>query len=236
MNKKIHFLFDVDGTLTPSRLPINPKFETFFLKWIKDKSVYLITGSDKDKTIEQIGIKIWKNVTRAYQSCGNQVWEKGNLILERPFPLSNELNSFFQSILRNTKWGKKFGNHIEERVGLINFSTIGRNCPQNERERYYQWDKTRKEREVICKKLMLNFPELEASVGGQISIDVHPKGANKSQILDDLSGEIYFFGDKTEIGGNDYPIVERLNKEERKYKIYTVPNPEKTLEILQKLN
>ena len=83
---------------------------------------------------------------------------------------------------------------------------------------------------------MLNFPELEASVGGQISIDVHPKGANKSQILDDLSGEIYFFGDKTEIGGNDYPIVERLNKEERKYKIYTVPNPEKTLEILQKLN
>ena len=60
---------------------------------------------------------------------------------------------------------------------------------------------------------MLNFPELEASVGGQISIDVHPKGANKSQILDDLSGEIYFFGDKTEIGGNesDPPQIIRRN-------------------------
>ncbi len=236
MNKKIHFLFDVDGTLTPSRLPIDPKFKTFFLTWIKDKSVYLITGSDKDKTIEQIGIEIWKNVTRAYQSCGNQVWEKGNLISEKPFPLSKELNSFFQNILTNTKWEEKYGNHIEERVGLINFSTIGRNCPQIEREKYYKWDNITREREIICKKLMEKFPEIEASVGGQISIDVHPKGANKSQILNDLSGEIYFFGDKTEKGGNDYPIVERLNKEKRKFKIFTVTDPEKTLEILQKLN
>ena len=116
MNKKIHFLFDVDGTLTPSRLPIDPKFKTFFLTWIKDKSVYLITGSDKDKTIEQIGIEIWQNVTRAYQSCGNQVWEKGNLISEKPFPLSKELNSFFQNILTNTKWEEKYGNHIEEEL------------------------------------------------------------------------------------------------------------------------
>ena len=236
MKKKIHFLFDVDGTLTPSRLPINPKFESFFLKWIRDKSVYLITGSDKEKTIEQIGLEIWTNVTRAYQSCGNQVWEKGNLILEKPFHLSEKLNSFFQNILSQTIWNNKFGNHIEERVGLINFSTIGRNCPQDEREKYYQWDNKVKERQDICNKLMEEFPELEASVGGQISIDIHPKGANKSQILNDISGTIYFFGDKTEKGGNDYPIVERLNNEKREFEIFSVPNPETTLEILQNLN
>tara|TARA_B100001250_G_scaffold392585_1_gene394498 strand:+ start:91 stop:801 length:711 start_codon:yes stop_codon:yes gene_type:complete len=236
MKRKIHFLFDVDGTLTPSRLPIDPKFESFFLKWIRDKSVYLITGSDKEKTIEQIGLEIWTNVTRAYQSCGNQVWEKGNLILEKPFYLSEKLNSFFQNILSQTIWNNKFGNHIEERVGLINFSTIGRNCPQDEREKYYQWDNKVKERQDICKKLMEEFPELEASVGGQISIDIHPKGANKSQILNDISGTIYFFGDKTEKGGNDYPIVERLNNEKREFEIFSVSNPEKTLEILQNLN
>ena len=236
MEEKINFLFDVDGTLTPSRLPIDPNFESFFFNWIKNKSVYLITGSDKEKTIEQIGQDIWKNVTRAYQSCGNQIWENGQLIKEKPFPLTNELNLFFQEMLSISKWDKKFGNHIEERVGLINFSTIGRNCPQNEREKYYHWDNIHQERKNICTKLMANFPDLEASIGGQISIDIHPNGANKSQILDDISGTIYFFGDKTEKGGNDYPIVERLEREKRDMKIFTVSSPNETLEILQKLN
>ena len=236
MEKKINFLFDVDGTLTPSRLPIDPSFESFFFNWIKNKSVYLITGSDKEKTIEQIGQDIWKNVTRSYQSCGNQIWEHGKLINEKPFPLTEKLNLFFQEMLSKTEWKKKFGNHIEERVGLINFSTIGRNCPQNEREAYYQWDNISQERKSICEKLMANFPDLEASIGGQISIDIHPNGANKSQILDDISGTIYFFGDKTEKGGNDYPIVDRLEREKRDMKIFTVSSPNETLEILQKLN
>ena len=83
---------------------------------------------------------------------------------------------------------------------------------------------------------MANFPDLEASIGGQISIDIHPKGANKSQILDDISGTIYFFGDKTEKGGNDYPIVKRLKKEKRDMKIFSVSNPNETLKILQKLD
>ena len=48
------YIFDIDGTLTPSRLPIDPKFSIFFTQWIKNKDVYLVTGSDKEKTIEQI--------------------------------------------------------------------------------------------------------------------------------------------------------------------------------------
>ena len=44
----MNYVFDVDGTLTPSRLPIDPNFKIFFFNWIKDKSVYLITCSDKN--------------------------------------------------------------------------------------------------------------------------------------------------------------------------------------------
>ena len=70
----INYIFDIDGTLTPSRLPINKEFRVFFLNWLKNKKVYLVTGSDKDKTIEQIGFEIWSSVKRVYQSCGNQIW------------------------------------------------------------------------------------------------------------------------------------------------------------------
>ena len=78
-------MFDIDGTLTPSRLPIDSNFLLFFTKWIKNRKVYLVTGSDKQKTIEQIGFEIWHSVNRVYQSCGNQVWEKGQLIKESHF-------------------------------------------------------------------------------------------------------------------------------------------------------
>ncbi len=54
------------------------------------------------------------------------------------------------------------------------------------------------------------WPELEATIGGQISIDIYPKGQNKSQVLLDISGPVTFFGDKCQPGGNDFPIVERL--------------------------
>ena len=36
------FLFDVDGTLTPARQPMNKDFHSFFLEWMQDKKVYFV--------------------------------------------------------------------------------------------------------------------------------------------------------------------------------------------------
>ena len=47
-------------------------------------------------------------------------------------------------------------------------------------------------------------------MGGQISIDVFPKGWDKTYCLQSVEqdgyDEIHFFGDKTSEGGNDYEI------------------------------
>ena len=209
----MNYIFDIDGTLTPSRLRIDPEFETFFLEWMKNKNVYLVTGSDKDKTIEQIGEKIWTNVKRAYQSCGNAVYEGGKLIDWYKFDAPKDLVNMLHDYLRATDWQHHHGNHIEERIGLLNYSTVGRNCDQSSRNAYYHWDSISGERRMLCKMIEEEWPELEATVGGQISIDIYPKGKNKSQVLEDLYGPITFFGDKCEPGGNDYPIVERLERE-----------------------
>ncbi len=230
------YIFDIDGTLTPSRLPMDKGFEKFFTNWISNKNVYLVTGSDKAKTVEQIGTRVWSNVTKVYQSCGNQVWKNGKLISENDFSLTKEMENELIIFLKNTTWKEKFGNHVEQRVGLVNFSIIGRNCPQNKRTEYYNWDNIQKERLNICNRLMQLFPEIEASVGGEISIDIHKRGGNKSQILNEIDGEIYFFGDKMEKGGNDYPIAERLIKENRPHKLFKVKNPHETWERLKKIN
>jgi len=231
----MNYVFDVDGTLTPSRLPIDKKFELFFLDWMKDKKVYLVTGSDRDKTIEQVGEKIWKNCTRVYQSCGNAVYEKGELIRQLDFKLTPELQKLLDEFMLWSEWSEKYGNHIEERIGLINFSTIGRDCSQNERERYGEWDKKVNERESFCSIIEDKFPEIEASVGGQISIDIYPKGKNKGQILDEIEGSITFFGDKCEPGGNDYPLVEKIFYLIDEHTIHQVKGWKHTYELLTQI-
>ena len=47
------YIFDVDGTLTPSRKQIDEKFWVFFLKFCCSNDVYLVTGSDRDTTVVQ---------------------------------------------------------------------------------------------------------------------------------------------------------------------------------------
>ena len=69
-------------------------------------------------------------------------------------------------------WKHHHGNHIEERIGLVNYSTIGRNCDQSSRNAYYDWDQLKGERKLFCKMIEDTFPHLEASIGGEISIDI----------------------------------------------------------------
>ena len=63
MNK---FVFDVDGTLTLSRRKIDAVFQRWFLEFCYDNNVYLVTGSDYPKTVEQVGTSIAENVKRVY--------------------------------------------------------------------------------------------------------------------------------------------------------------------------
>jgi len=71
------FLFDVDGTLTPSRKSIDPEFKEFFKTFIQNNKVWLVTGSDYAKTVEQLGTDITESVVTCYNCSGNDVWFKG---------------------------------------------------------------------------------------------------------------------------------------------------------------
>jgi hypothetical protein len=97
-------------------------------------------------------------------------------------------------------------------MGLFNLSVVGRDCSQVEREYYYEWDRERSERLEFAEEIKDKFSGIDASVGGQISIDIHPMGGDKSQILNDIDGQFTFFGDKLEEGGNDYPVLLENNK------------------------
>jgi phosphomannomutase len=213
------FIFDVDGTLTPSRLQMTEKFAKFFDKWSNENKYYLVTGSDIDKTKEQLPIAYIDRAEAIFTCCGNQMWRDDELIYDNKFELTSKLKSALEVMLISSPYPHRYGNHIEDRGSMVNFSIVGRNCTQEQRDEFFKWDKEKGERRKISTFLKHKFKDLDAVLGGQISIDIYPKGNDKSQTLDIIEqerlvqpDEYIFIGDGIDNKGNDYPLAKLMNK------------------------
>jgi len=210
MNK---FIFDVDGTLTPSRDQINYVFQHWFTEFAENNEVYLVTGSDYPKTLEQIGIEICMTVQRIYNCSGSDVWEKGINIRTNDWILPEDAHEWLSVILTQSQFMLRTGQHFDHRPGMVNFSVVGRGATKEQRAEYVVWDKEQNERNEIAQEFNHRYPDLEAKVGGETGIDIAPKGADKSQIIKDFdSDNLYFFGDRMEEGGNDYLLAQEIKK------------------------
>ncbi len=205
------YIFDVDGTLTPSRCKIEPEFIPFFLEFTKTRDVYLVTGSDKQKTVEQVTPEIYNSCKRVYNCSGSDVYEQDKNVYRDEWELPEEVGRFLQDELDFSQFPIRNGNHIERRPGGVNFSILGRDSdPMLGRKEYITWDKIHSERRFIALRILDMFPDLEVQIGGQTGLDISPLGKNKSQILRDFSkdDEIYFYGDMIYQGGNDYDLAQ----------------------------
>jgi phosphomannomutase len=202
------FIFDVDGTLTPSRQKIDDNFAVFFSNFCAENDVYLVTGSDRDKTIEQLGEEIYSLAQRVYNCSGSDVWQGETRIRSEGWKLLPRVRSYLVNCLKESSFPLRTGLHIEERPGMVNFSVVGRNATLGERKLYVKHDKQIGERNIISDLFNKEFPELIARPGGETGIDISPKGADKSQIVNDFDPNdvLYFYGDRMDPAGNDYPL------------------------------
>ena len=184
-----------------------------------------------------------------FTCCGNQFWlpnpsvpiQSADLIYDNKFKVPRKLNKLLGTILSNSIYPHRYGNHIEDRGSMVNFSIVGRDCNQEQREKYYKWDTEKGERKIIANAIKEKFPDLDAVIGGQISIDIYPKGNDKSQVLNVIEqerlvppSEYIFIGDGIENGGNDYPLAELMDNTEI-CDWYHTKGWEHTKEILENL-
>lgn len=218
IENKCTFIFDVDGTLTPSRQPMNENFKKKFLEWADEvdgfnHKIFLVTGSDRAKTVEQIGEDIFNKVS-SFNCLGNMRYEKGELVSQRKFNVTNDVIEFLESKLSDSSYPIRTGNHLEYRDSMLNFSVVGRNATLEQRKEYVAYDTKSDERNKIAEEFNSKFTDYQAQVGGEISIDVIEKGFDKSQIAQYVDSEhgVIFLGDKMNDGGNDYPLMDALEK------------------------
>ena len=207
------YIFDVDGTLTHSRKKIDPEFHKFFMEFSSKHEVYLVTGSDRAKTLEQITPELYNNCKRVYNCSGSDVYEGDKNVYRSEWELPLDVEKFLYDELDYSQFPLRNGNHIERRPGGVNFSILGRGEGEG-REEYVKWDEeTNERRELLC-RLKYHFIDCEFNIGGQTGIDIGPKGVNKSQILRDFSkeDELHFYGDMMERGQNDFPLAYHVEK------------------------
>lgn len=245
--QKILFLFDVDGTLTPSRQKMPDDIREMLNSLRKKYYIGFVGGSDIDKQVEQVGDDCLDLFDYGFPENGLSFYKGSKLIKQKRFidevkeNLYQEFVNFCLDYLSKVNLPFKRGNFIEFRNSMVNISPCGRNCTNDERKKFFEYDNKHHVREEMVRVLQEKFDKhnLQFSIGGQISIDVFPKGWDKTYCLTHVKDEgidqIYFFGDKTKVGGNDYEIFidQRVNGE-------TVLDPRDTIkkveEVVRKIN
>ncbi|NXM26766.1 PMM2 Phosphomannomutase, partial [Oxyruncus cristatus] len=248
-------LFDVDGTLTAPRQArradgcvwaqrISPEMAAFLQRLRQKVKVGVVGGSDFAKIREQLGEDVVEKFDYVFPENGLVAYKDGKFLSKQASSIQGHLGedilqdliNYCLSYIAKIKLPKKRGTFIEFRNGMLNVSPIGRSCSQEERLEFYELDKKEHIREKFVADLRREFAGkgLTFSIGGQISIDVFPDGWDKRYCLGIVANDgyktIYFFGDKTMPGGNDYEIFTDSRTEG-----HSVTSPQDTRRICEEL-
>ncbi len=237
------FLFDIDGVLCEPQQRIDKKVYDRIAEL--GPFVFMVTGNGYLKAIDML------SKSRPDKTIGHNIWPifyngadelrnyRGVLQwqdTETP-PLHPGVQAYLEGgpLLDDYEGDDLIGNNRFEwrSPRFVNYSIIGRYAVTTVRDSHNtDW------RKDFCHAIKATFQNTEAVIGGQVSVDIYSKGADKSRAgkwLNDNGYTFTFIGDKTAPGGNDYPLAEycRLHPEN---KCYTSTGPQDTLRILEGLN
>jgi len=231
-------IFDVDGTLTGPRRVMYEDFARFFRTVVNSATVYLVSGSDMVKLEEQLPKWLLQSVAGTFACSGNELWQNGRTLFQMHHVFPDEMISFGEKLIAASTYGPRTGNHLESRTGTLNISVVGRNANPLQRNDYDRYDIETGDRQRMIAAINDRFEDYEANLGGQISIDVSPRGWNKSRVYSELCHKypeavFHFFGDNIREGGNDLPLADAIVKGGADNRVYPVKDHFETWKILQ---
>ena len=235
--KKI-LAFDIDQTLNVAKTPITDEIAELLIRCLDSFKVCPISGQKFDQFLVQIVDPMIKNGVSETQLAnlhlfvaqGTQYYRyKATGAGYKPenweqiynYPLTDaqvrKISETIETAARELGYWEedklKAGDEIiENRLSQVTFSALGQKAGTEEK---YAWDPDCKKREKIVARCKEIAPEFEYEIGGTTSINAITPGMNKvfgmTHLLEELNVEkedVLYFGDMTQPGGNDYPVVE----------------------------
>lgn len=238
-------LFDMDGTLTAPRGPVESKVIRALRELAQHTRIGIITGSDYDYVMQQMsaafgvsGVPVDAvdilpcNGTKRY--IPNQ---------RREFELMSEANMIQKIGKQNYRKIVGFcagsqaeiveqfpdipftGTFMQYRGSLLNWCPVGRSANSSERAKFVEIDTASGVRKKFMNKLQSlieeNKMKVTVALGGSTSLDVYPEGWDKTFGLRHYPDhDVWFVGDRCEKGGNDWHIYEALKSSNRSFHIH----------------
>ena len=223
-DKKL-IVFDMDGTLTPSKAPLQRDMARLLERLLERKTVAVIGGGryeqfqrqfiGKAKFQKELAARLYLFPTSA---TAFYRWQNGwKKVYARELPAATRKRIFaaFREVFEKIGYehpSKVYGQVIEDRDTQVTFSAVGQKAPVRVKARWRQrHDKLRMR---LAALLARKFPGLEVRLGGLTSIDVTRKGIDKAygirqmrKVLGVAVKDMLFVGDGIFPGGNDYAVV-----------------------------
>jgi len=215
-------VFDLDGTLSESKTPIDKEMATLLKKLLDIIKVAIISGGDWPQFQGQVIDKLpkdahFKNLS-ILPACGTKFYAyktKWKKRYSEDFTKEEKgeiLKSLKEAVAKSgLTFEKIWGEQLEDRESQITFSALGQQAPLDAKS---LWDPDFAKRKKIKAILDDLIPAFSVRLGGTTSIDITKPGIDKAygiqklhELLHVAMKEIIFIGDAIFPGGNDYPAV-----------------------------
>ncbi len=225
-------VFDLDGTLTPTKSVMDREMSGLFARLLEAKKVAVIGGGKYDLfklqfldallAPKELLSKLFLFPTTStsfyrYHNGWKQIYSHQLTKSERA-----KIKQTFQRVFKEIGYHhpkKTYGQIIEDRGTQVTLSFLGQDVVAILGKKGValkeQWLKENKSLKMKIAKLAAKYlPNLEVRAAGFTSIDVTKKGIDKAyglrQIKNHLGvpiGKMLFIGDAIVPGGNDYAVV-----------------------------
>lgn len=217
------FVFDLDGTLAPSKSTIDEEMARLLGLLLQKGHVAIISGGAWTQFEKQVLAHLPPTAIRsrlsilptngtrfyAYDGDWKQLYADDFTPAEKA-QITAALNKAIDQF--GARPAKAWGELIEDRGSQITYSGLGQQAPLEEKEK---WDPDFSRRQQMKVVLDQELPGFSVHLGGATSIDVTKQGIDKAygirkleEILHIPIADMLFMGDAIFPGGNDYPAKE----------------------------
>lgn len=223
--------FDVDQTLNIAKTPIPDEIAELLTKCLDHFEICPISGQKFDQFLIQIVDRLTDATPEQlshlhlFVAQGTQYYTydpaKKDWVQVYNYPLTDdqvkEITKAIQTAAEELGYWEadkvaEGDEIIENRLSQVTFSALGQKAGT---EAKYAWDPDHKKREAIVARAKKLAPDFEYEIGGTTSINAFVPGMNKvfgmTHLMEELKvdkKDILYFGDMTQPGGNDYPVVQ----------------------------
>ncbi|MDR2524168.1 MAG: HAD-IIB family hydrolase [Candidatus Nomurabacteria bacterium] len=219
--------FDIDKTLNEPKLPIKPEMAELLMRLLEHYQICIISGQKFEQFLvqiinpmENVSPELLKNMhlmvaqgTQYYTHVGDDWHQEYNYSLNEQ--QVKEISDALETAARDLGyWVELSGDDeiIENRLSMIAYSALGQKAGLDAK---LAWDPDMVKRTAIVARARELAPDYDYEIGGTTTINAFPPGMNKvfgmTKLLENLHvtmDEVLYFGDMTQPGGNDFPVVE----------------------------